>query len=131
MLKISLLLWWLVPDELRELTEMGVDVLHPLTLLLHDVVCSACILDPPFVDELANESKFCSCCRDAKSIQCPVILITSNSNSHGFFGSTLHGAHWERCFFGNLSEDLEHTWSSFFHVLGLSSVEGVDEGIAV
>jgi len=50
---------WLILNNLMEFWQMSVEVCHPLTLLLHDVLSCASVSYLPFVYELTNVSYFC------------------------------------------------------------------------
>jgi len=122
---------WLILNNLMEFWQMSVEVCHPLTLLLHDVLSCASVSYLPFVYELTNVSYFCGNRWDTELTKSPVILITTDSDTHGFFRGSCHLALREWGLFGNLSENWQNTRSSLIDVISLSTVERIYKCITV
>lgn len=121
----------LVLHNFAEFSQVLVYVLNPFTLLLHDILSGTRISYLPFVDELANISDLSSYWGDAKLSKGPIVLVTTDCDAHGFFGSSRELTLRELGILHDLSEDREDSWSSLINVILLPPIEGVDESITI
>ena len=93
--------------------------------------CCNSIFYLPFVNELIDVSYFSSNGWNACCSNCPVILVSTNGDSHKLFGCTFFCSSHERGFVWNLLKDAEDTWSSFFYIVFISAVKWIDKGISI
>lgn len=110
---------------------MHEDVFQPGRLLLHYILCGTRVLHLEFIDELTGVADFSSDARDTELSQSPVILVTSDCKAHDLLTRALESSFREGCVLANLREDRQDTWRTLLDVVGLASVERINERVAV
>ena len=122
---------WLSLHNIVIVPEMVINVGDPSTLLLHYILGSRSIFNLPLVFELADKAKLCGNWWDTEFAQSPIVLVSSDSDTHYLLGGTLKSACWELSICFNIFKDWKDAWSSLINVIFLTAIEWVDESISI
>ena len=122
---------WLSLHNIVVVPEVVIDVGDPGTLLLHYILGSWSIFNLPLVFELAHKSKLCSHWRNSQLAQSPIVLVSSDGDTHYLFRGTFKCTCWELGICCDIFKDWKNAWSSFVNIVCLTTIEGVDESISI
>ena len=122
---------WLSLHNIVVVPEVVIDVGDPCTLLLHYILGSGSIFNLPLVFELADKAKLCGNWWNTEFAQSPIVLVSSDGDTHYLLRGTFKSACWELSICFDVFKDWKDAWSSLVNVIFLTTIERVDESISI